>query len=134
MRLTRGDLFVLTERAVHGKGQPNTATMNVKGHKLTKPALGSKHLCLACGVKFYDLKRVPAACPSCGTNVKKSNGLANRNTTPKKPEVSGPVKAATEDSDIEATNDTQVLANTDDIEENDNNITGLIKGGLAQED
>ena len=28
---------------------------------------GKKHVCSNCGVKFYDLNRKPATCPSCGT-------------------------------------------------------------------
>ena len=119
----------MTERPVHGKGRPNVAAMNMKEDTLAKPEWGSKHVCLACGAKFYDMKRVPVACPSCDTKVKKSNSLTNRNTTPKKPEVSGPVEVATKDSNAEDTNDTQILENTDDIEENDNDITGVMEGG-----
>jgi len=107
--------------------------MNMKEDTLAKPEWGSKHVCLACGAKFYDMKRVPVACPSCDTKVKKSNSLTNRNTTPKKPEVSGPVEVATKDSNAEDTNDTQILENTDDIEEKDNSIRGVMEGRVAQE-
>lgn len=36
---------------------------------MTKPDLGTKHLCPGCGAKFYDLKRTPITCPKCGTVV-----------------------------------------------------------------
>ncbi len=36
---------------------------------MTKPDLGTKHLCPGCGTKFYDLKRTPITCPKCGTVV-----------------------------------------------------------------
>lgn len=28
--------------------------------------LGSKHACVKCGVKFYDLNKYPCTCPKCG--------------------------------------------------------------------
>jgi uncharacterized protein (TIGR02300 family) len=34
---------------------------------MTKPQLGTKHLCAHCGAKFYDLHRSPITCPKCGT-------------------------------------------------------------------
>ena len=34
---------------------------------MTKPEWGNKHTCEKCGARFYDLKRSPAVCPTCGT-------------------------------------------------------------------
>ena len=34
---------------------------------MVKAEWGAKHLCKACGARFYDLKRDPIACPKCGT-------------------------------------------------------------------
>lgn len=34
---------------------------------MAKPDLGMKRICVACGAKFYDLAKVPASCPKCGT-------------------------------------------------------------------
>ena len=34
---------------------------------MPKPEFGKKVVCSNCGVKFYDLNRKPAICPSCGT-------------------------------------------------------------------
>ena len=34
---------------------------------MPKPEFGKKVICNNCGVKFYDLNRKPATCPSCGT-------------------------------------------------------------------
>jgi uncharacterized protein (TIGR02300 family) len=34
---------------------------------MSKPELGLKRVCVACGTKFYDLTRIPAVCPKCGT-------------------------------------------------------------------
>lgn len=34
---------------------------------MAKSELGTKRLCAACGVKFYDLTKTPPTCPKCGT-------------------------------------------------------------------
>jgi uncharacterized protein (TIGR02300 family) len=34
---------------------------------MAKPELGAKRTCVSCGARFYDLARVPAMCPKCGT-------------------------------------------------------------------
>jgi len=34
---------------------------------VAKPDLGTKRICPACGAKYYDLRRDPIVCPSCGT-------------------------------------------------------------------
>lgn len=34
---------------------------------MAKPELGTKRTCVACGAKFYDMAKQPAACPKCGT-------------------------------------------------------------------
>ncbi|MGE0733148.1 MAG: TIGR02300 family protein [Alphaproteobacteria bacterium] len=33
---------------------------------MAKAELGTKRVCPSCGARFYDLRRNPAACPSCG--------------------------------------------------------------------
>ena len=34
---------------------------------MAKPELGTKRVCVACGARFYDLTKVRAVCPKCGT-------------------------------------------------------------------
>jgi uncharacterized protein (TIGR02300 family) len=34
---------------------------------MAKPKLGTKRVCVACGARFYDLTKVQAVCPKCGT-------------------------------------------------------------------
>ena len=31
------------------------------------PGIGSKLVCVSCSTRFYDLAKVPAVCPKCGT-------------------------------------------------------------------
>ena len=34
---------------------------------MTKPEWGIKRLCANCSARYYDLKKTPPVCPSCGT-------------------------------------------------------------------
>src|SRR5215472_12295034 len=34
---------------------------------MVKPELGTKRVCVSCGARFYDLTKVRAVCPKCGT-------------------------------------------------------------------
>ena len=34
---------------------------------MAKPELGTKRVCVSCSARFYDLTKVPAICPKCGT-------------------------------------------------------------------
>lgn len=34
---------------------------------MAKPELGTKRICVSCGARFYDLTKIPAVCPKCGT-------------------------------------------------------------------
>ena len=36
---------------------------------MSKSEWGKKHSCTSCGALFYDMKKVPAYCPACGTKV-----------------------------------------------------------------
>jgi len=35
--------------------------------EMAKPELGTKRVCINDAVRFYDLNKVPAVCPKCGT-------------------------------------------------------------------
>ena len=104
------------------------------GGELTKPEWGSKHICLSCGAKFYDMRRVPALCPGCNTKVKKSNSPTSQDATPTKPNSSAPVEAVTEDSDNEDTGDTHILEDTDEIEKDKDGIAEVLERGVANKD
>ncbi len=34
---------------------------------MVKAEWGSKHICTHCGARYYDMKKHPPVCPSCGT-------------------------------------------------------------------
>ena len=69
---------------------------------MVKPELGTKRVCVACGARFYDLTKVPAVCPKCGTEQpidhprpRRAGGNVLEEKRPKKP---APVP---EDADLE---------------------------------
>ncbi len=45
---------------------------------MAKPMWGVKRICLACNTKYYDLKKSPIICPSCGTEFDPENYLKSR--------------------------------------------------------
>lgn len=68
---------------------------------MTKPELGTKRVCVSCGARFYDLTKVPAVCPKCGTEQpveqprpRRTGGNVVEDRRPKKP-------APVEEADIE---------------------------------
>ncbi|MEM7170807.1 MAG: TIGR02300 family protein [Pseudomonadota bacterium] len=75
---------------------------------MAKPEWGTKRSCQSCGAKFYDLKRNPIACPSCGTRFDPEALLKSRRgrSTPA-PKAAPKVVAAKEESD-------EILESSDD--------------------
>ena len=68
---------------------------------MAKPELGTKRVCVSCGARFYDLTKVPAVCPKCGTEQpveqprpRRTGGNVVEDRRPKKP-------APVEEADIE---------------------------------
>ena len=101
---------------------------------MAKPEWGSKHVCRSCESKFYDMNRVPAICPACGTKEKKSNRVNNQDAIPTKLKEPIPATTIDEGSEIEDGDGTQILGDSDNIEENEDGIANLLEGGVAQED
>ena len=59
---------------------------------MAKPELGTKRVCVSCGTRFYDLTKVPAVCPKCGTEQpieqprpRRTGGNVVEERRPKKP-------------------------------------------------
>jgi len=99
---------------------------------MVKPELGTKRVCVACGARFYDLLKVPAVCPKCGTEQpveqprpRRSGGNVVEDRRPKKP-----VPAA-EEADIEIETPDEpaedVLEDTSDLEDDTETLGGDIE-------
>jgi uncharacterized protein (TIGR02300 family) len=80
--------------------------------------LGRKQRCTSCGIKFYDMKKTPVICPSCGTEFDPEILLKSRRgrAATKVDEVKTPSK----DEDV---SDDNIIEKADDDEfENDDDV------------
>ncbi len=87
--------------------------------------LGRKQRCASCGIKFYDLKKSPAVCPSCGTEfdpetlLKSRRGrVAAKDEAEKAPSKADAVVAdddLIEKSDDEFESEDEVLSTEDEL-------------------
>jgi uncharacterized protein (TIGR02300 family) len=80
-----------------------------------RPELGSKCVCVSCAERFYDLKRVPATCPKCGTQQPPEKPRVfrpSRSTVEFRRQPRQPVPVATEE-DVEPA----IISDTEDEED-----------------
>ena len=88
---------------------------------MAKSDLGKKHLCPNCEKCFYDLKRDPAVCPKCGTEME----------PPKRPR---PRRGNNHGSNMKQTASTLPnIENNKGIEFNDDDEPQQVEGGDEQE-
>ena len=103
---------------------------------MAKPELGLKRTCVNCGAKFYDLGRVPAECPKCGTEQPieqprlRSGNLADERRLKKAAPLpaDGDVDVdpeVTDDDDAEA--DAAIEEDADDLDDDDDAIGNEIE-------
>ena len=82
--------FVLTGKRQTGIGDGHDSHKKLGGTGVAKREWGAKHMCLSCGVKFYDLHRNPITCPKCGTEVEMEAARPNRRRPPAPPQPAPP--------------------------------------------
>ena len=94
------------------------------GYLMAKPELGIKRVCVSCSTRFYDLLKVPAVCPKCGTEqpaeqprARRAGGNVTEDKRPKKVIAPGleDTDVEVETADDEAEED--VLEDTSDLED-----------------
>jgi uncharacterized protein (TIGR02300 family) len=102
---------------------------------MAKPELGTKRQCVACGTRFYDLTKVPAVCPKCGTEQpaeqprarRPGGGAAELRSRAKAVPVPEPVAEEVEiDTAEEAEEEEEVLEDTSDLEDGDADLSSDI--------
>ncbi len=91
---------------------------------MAKPELGMKRVCVSCSARFYDLTKMPAVCPKCGTEQpldqprpRRAAGNVTEDRRPKKaaPELDeADPEAETAD---EETEDDDVIEDTADLDD-----------------
>ena len=91
---------------------------------MAKPEWGRKHFCTECDAKFYDMKRTPVTCPACRAKVKISKSpIVDRAAQIKpKPKSSNTPKVSTEDSIAADTTDENILEDTVEIDEEEDDM------------
>ncbi len=92
---------------------------------MAKPELGTKRTCVNDGVRFYDLNKVPAVCPKCGTEqpieqprLRRAGGNVIEEKRPIKKVPAPGLEDA--DTDVEVADDEEaedVLEDTSDLED-----------------
>ena len=107
---------------------------------MEKVDLGIKRACLACGMRFYDLKRSPILCPGCGTEFDPENMIKSRKSRSNSKAANGADKDAGDDDQIE-TDETDALAESivvgkdDHIDFDDDEVNEDADGpGIIQDD
>ena len=100
---------------------------------MAKPELGTKRVCVACGTRFYDLTKSPAACPKCGTEQpieqprpRRTGGNVAEDKRPKKP-VPAQEDVDVEVEGVEDVEEEDVLEAADDLEDDADVISGDIE-------
>ena len=84
---------------------------------MAKPEWGTKRICPSCGARYYDLRKDPPTCPSCGTVFDPEALLKSRRSRPLPADE--PKKVAKPEADDEETvaDETEVAAEeAEDIE------------------
>ena len=92
--------------------------------------LGRKQRCASCGIKFYDLKKSPAVCPSCGTEFDPESLLKSRRgrAAAKDETVKAPAKSEgdeAEDDLIEKSEDDDAFESDDDVLSSDDGLLSI---------
>lgn len=95
---------------------------------MAKPELGIKRVCVSCSARFYDLTRLPAVCPKCGTEQPLEQPRPRRSAV--LPEDRRPKKVVPEldDQDQEAesgeeeTEEDDVMEDTADLDDDADTI------------
>jgi uncharacterized protein (TIGR02300 family) len=92
---------------------------------MAKPELGTKHVCVACGARFYDLTKSPAVCPKCGTEQPVEQPRPRRTggnvIEDKRPKKAAPAPGIDDvDVEVEGVEDSEeedVMEDADDLED-----------------
>ncbi|EWY37602.1 hypothetical protein N825_17425 [Skermanella stibiiresistens SB22] len=72
---------------------------------MAKPEWGTKRICPNCGARYYDLRKEPPVCPSCGTTFDPEALLKSRRARPAPVEEvvkKAPVETDDEEETVEA--------------------------------
>ena len=94
---------------------------------MAKLELGTKRVCVACGTRFYDLTKVRAVCPKCGTEQPIEQPRLRRTLIeerrPKKPAPAPGIEEAEIDEEgVEEEGDEALIEDADELEDDADTI------------
>ena len=115
---------------------------------MTKADLGTKRVCLACGMRFYDFSRSPIICPGCGAEFDPENIMKSRKGRPAAKSVARDDSDAADDDQIEDddnagelvasvvddNDDDDIDFDDDDDVDVDNDGPGIIQDDISGDD
>ncbi|EHH68820.1 hypothetical protein GMO_01270 [Gluconobacter morbifer G707] len=106
---------------------------------MAKPELGLKRTCVECSAHFYDLNRVPAVCPKCGTTQPSDISRLKRSEGPlpeqKDPNAQKDEREEDEVDLVDTDDDTDdVIAPDDDLDDDDDDLSNDIEVNTDKDD
>ena len=108
---------------------------------MSKPEWGTKRTCQSCAAHFYDMRKDTIICPKCGATydpeavLKSRRGRVVEKLAPVKPVEPEPVDAEeeAETEDIGAAEEEEVIEDTSELGEDDEDVSEVIEGGVDDE-
>lgn len=102
---------------------------------MSKPEWGTKRTCQSCAAHFYDLRKDTIICPKCGATydpeavLKSRRGRVVEKLTPVKPVVPvvPEVEVEAEAEDIGAAEEEEVIEDTSELGEDDEDVSEVIE-------
>ena len=120
------------------RAPPQTSGRSTEEPTLPKVELGTKHTCESCGAKFYDMKKTPPTCPSCGAVVEIETKRKSRTARPEEAKRKPvPVKDAEiedDEEEVEDIDEDAADALLEDEEDDDDDDIGVGVGDDGEED
>ena len=86
---------------------------------MAKPEWGIKRICPNCGARYYDLRKDPPVCPSCGTTFDPEALLKSRRARPAPVDDAPPKKvpAGVDEDEAEVEREDEDVADLEEVED-----------------
>ena len=106
---------------------------------MAKPEWGKKRICSACKKKYYDLKKSPIICPSCGIEFdpdiylksRKGKNLSPKNTLESNEDISNIDDIEIETAEEVVSDDDPILDISNDDKDNDGEVEIAIEDDIS---
>jgi uncharacterized protein (TIGR02300 family) len=89
---------------------------------VAKPEWGTKRICPNCGARYYDLRKAPPTCPTCGTVFDPEALLKSRRARPAPVEEVKKLPVEVEDEEAAETEEAGVEEVEDDVVQDEDDV------------